>query len=163
MIFSGHVNLKQRKALCKNGKKVYQQLISIFTPNLEIVSSQNNAIAKLNIIRIILKKHKTNMKMLWTGIKSIINLKAKHQLSPISHLKSNDLCVTDPVKIFNHYFVNVGSNIDKKIPRTKKSPLDYLKKIISNSLFYHLLPPKKQKLLFNPKMLKRLLAATLFL
>ena len=78
------------------------------------------------------------MKMLWTGIKSIINLKAKHQLSHISHLKSNGSQVTDPVEmanLFNNYFVNVGSNIDKKIPRTKKSPLDYLKKRISNSLF----------------------------
>ena len=44
----------------------------------------------------------------------------------------------DPVKmanIFNHYFVNVGSNIDKSIPRTKKSPTDYLKNRNSNSLF----------------------------
>ena len=84
------------------------------------------------------ENHKTNMKMLWTGIESIIHLKAKHQLSHISHLKSNDSRVTDPVEManhFNYYFVNVGSNIDKKIPRTKKSPLDYLKKRISNSLF----------------------------
>ena len=36
--------------------------------------------------------------------------------------------------LFNNYFVNVGSNIDKKIPITKKSPLDYVKKRISNSL-----------------------------
>ena len=62
------------------------------------------------------EKHKTNMKLLCTGIESIINLKAKHQLSHISHLKSNDLCVTNLVEmanLFNNYFVNVGSNIEK--------------------------------------------------
>ena len=76
--------------------------------------------------------------MLWTGIESIINLKAKHQLSHISHLKSNDSRVTDPfemINLFNRYFVNVGSNIDKKTPRTKKSHFNYLKKRFSNSLF----------------------------
>ena len=37
--------------------------------------------------------------------------------------------------IFNHYFVNVGSCIDKSIPRTKKSPMDYLKSRNPNSMF----------------------------
>ena len=86
------------------------------------------------------------MKMLWTSIKSIVYLKAKHQFSHISHLKSNDSRVTDPVEmtnLFNHYFVNVGSNIDKKIQRTKKSPLDYLKKRISNSQFLSPATPEK--------------------
>ena len=92
------------------------------------------------------EKHKTNMKMLWTSIKSIISLKAKHQLSHISHLKSNDSRVTDPAEmanLVNHYFVNVGSNIDKKIPRTKKSPLDCLKRKFQTLCFYHLLPLRK--------------------
>ena len=51
------------------------------------------------------EKHKTKMKMLWTGIKSIVNLKAKRQLSHVSYLKSNDSQVIDPVEmanLFNH-------------------------------------------------------------
>ena len=43
----------------------------------------------------------------------------------------------DPVKmanLFDTYFVNVGSNIDKTIPRTTKSPTDYLKDRISQSM-----------------------------
>ena len=82
--------------------------------------------------------HKTNMKMLWSGIKSIVNMKAKNELSQISHLLNNGKRIDDPVKmanIFHHYFVNAGSNIDKSIPRTKKSPTDYLKNRNSNSLF----------------------------
>ena len=41
------------------------------------------------------------MKKLWTGIKSIVNVKAKNQLSQISHLTDNDVRMTDPVKMAN--------------------------------------------------------------
>ena len=84
------------------------------------------------------EKNKTNMKKLWTGIKSIVNVKAKNQLSQISHLTDNGVRVTDPVKManmFNQYFVNVGSNIDKSITRTRKSPLDFLRNRNVNSMF----------------------------
>ena len=77
---------------------------------------------------------KTNMKMLWTGIRSIVNVKVKTQFSNISHLLDNGTRVNDPVKmanLFNNYFVNVDLNIDKTIPRTTKSPTDYLKDRIS--------------------------------
>ena len=46
--------------------------------------------------------------------------------------------------IFDHYFVNVGSCIDKSIPRTKKSPMDYLKSSNPNSLL--LAPVKEQEI-----------------
>ena len=85
--------------------------------------------------------------MLWSGIKSIVNMKTKSQLSQISHLPDNGKRIDDPVKmanIFNHYFVIVGSNIDKSIPRTKKSPTDYLKNRNSYSLF--LTPATEQEI-----------------
>ena len=84
------------------------------------------------------EKHKTNMKMLWHGIRSIVNTSNKNQASHISQLNVNGKLISDPVimtNIFNKYFVNVGCNIDKSIPRTKKSALDYLKKRNPNSLF----------------------------
>ena len=46
--------------------------------------------------------------------------------------------VDDPVKManmFNNYFVNVGGNADKSIPRIRKSPMDYLLNRIPNSIF----------------------------
>ena len=64
------------------------------------------------------------MKKLWTGIKSIVNVKAKNQLSQISHLTDNDVCVTDPVKManmFNQYFV--------KLVLTLKNPLQGLENL----------------------------------
>ena len=78
------------------------------------------------------------MKILWSGIRSIVNLKTKSQLSPISHLLETGKQVDDPVKManmFDNYFTNVGGNIDKSIPRTRKSPVDYLLNKIPNSVF----------------------------
>ena len=76
--------------------------------------------------------------MLWTGIRSIVDVKVKTQLSNISHLLDNGTRVNDPVKManfFNKYFVNVDSDIDKTIPSTTKSPTEYLKDRISQSMF----------------------------
>ena len=87
--------------------------------------------------------HKTNMRMLWTGIKSIVNTKSKNQSSQISHVTDNEKRIDDPVKmanIFYHYFVNIGSCI----PTTKKSPMDYLKSLNPNSMF--LAPVSEQEI-----------------
>ena len=74
-------------------------------------------------------EHKSNMKILWKGIKSIISIKPGNA-ETISCLKDEDgTKVNDPVIManeFNNYFINVASGITKKIPRTPKSPLDYL-------------------------------------
>ena len=70
-------------------------------------------------------EHKSNMKMLWKGIKSIISLKPGN-VDSISYLKEEDgLKICDPIKIankFNDYFTTVASSITRKIPRTPKSP-----------------------------------------
>ena len=74
------------------------------------------------------EKYKTNMKMQWSGIRSIVNAKKNSNISHMSHLLINDSRVSDPTKmanIFNQYFVNVGIKVDKSIPRTKKPPLSY--------------------------------------
>ena len=102
-----------------------------------VVSEQRKS--KIRYFQNYFKKNKTNMKMLFTSIRSVVNVKVKTQFSNISHLLDNDRTrVNDPVKmanLFNKYFVNVGSNIDKTIPRTTKSPTEYLKDRISQSVF----------------------------
>ena len=69
------------------------------------------------------------MKKLWTGIKSIISHKPSIS-SSINRIKDKDGSVTsDSCKIsnnFNDFFVNVADEIRKTIPKTQKSPLDYL-------------------------------------
>ena len=86
------------------------------------------------------------MKMLWTGIKSIVNVKAKNHISQISHLLDNGSQVNDPVKMANilkKIFVSVGPNVNKSISRTKKSPLDFLKDRNPNSMFLAPVTPQE--------------------
>ena len=61
-------------------------------------------------------EHKSNMKMLWNGIKSIITLKSGN-VGSISYLKEEDCSkICDPVIIankFNEYFTTVATIADK--------------------------------------------------
>ena len=67
------------------------------------------------------------MKMLWSGIRLVINIK-QSTLSGIPQLIVDSNKITEPKEIasaLNKYFVNVPQQINKNIPRTKKSPMDY--------------------------------------
>ena len=67
------------------------------------------------------------MKMLWSGIRSIINIK-NNKFHNISQIVQNGVAINDPketAKVFNHYFTNIASKFDSEIPRTRKSLLDY--------------------------------------
>ena len=79
-----------------------------------------------------------NMKKLWSGIKTIISHKSSSS-SAINKIKDKDGRVTsDPSQmsnIFNDFYVNIANEITKTIPLTPKSPLDYLTKRVSNSLY----------------------------
>ena len=64
------------------------------------------------------------MKMLLTGIRSIINIKSQN-FCDISQLVQNDKTVQNPkdiANIFNQYFVNFCGKIDAEIPITMKFP-----------------------------------------
>ena len=67
----------------------------------------------------------------------IINIKSK-QFYNISQLVQNDEIVQNSkeiTNIFNNYFVNIAGKIDSEIPRTRKSPLDYLGEKLEKSFF----------------------------
>ena len=62
--------------------------------------------------------HKSNMKMLWSGICCIINVTSNVGIS-ISSLDQNGAKVEEPrtmANIFNNVFVNTAHKIYKKIP-----------------------------------------------
>ena len=73
--------------------------------------------------------HRSNMKQLWSGIKSIITTKIEsHHL--ISQIRVENVDNDDPkiiVDKFNNFFVNVAESVQKSIPNTPKSHRDYLK------------------------------------
>ena len=83
-------------------------------------------------------EHQSNMMRLWTGIKSIINIKSK-QFYNISWLVQNGEIFQNSkeiANIFNNYFVNIAGKIDSEIPRTKKSLLDYLGDKLENHFYF---------------------------
>ena len=85
------------------------------------------------------------MKMLWSGIQSIINLRQNDSPS-FSQLIVDGKKVNDPKSIantLNHYFANVLKQVNKDIPRTRQCPLDYLSNPVENSLFLKPTDPKE--------------------
>ena len=85
------------------------------------------------------QKNSNNMKQLWSGIKSVISIRKSSNVNVISKLKdSNGNITSDPAviaNIFNKFFVNVSHNITKNIPRSDKSPVDFMRNRIGNSFF----------------------------
>ena len=84
-------------------------------------------------------KNSNSMKQLWSGIKSVINIRQSSNINVISKLKdSNGNISSDPAvvaNIFNKFFVNVSHNITKTIPRFNKSPVDFMGDRTGNSFF----------------------------
>ena len=81
--------------------------------------------------------HKNNMKKLWSGIRSIINVSSKSGYC-ISQLIQDGKEIDDPKKmanIFNKFFVNVSQKVTSGISRTRKCPLDYRKQRNDRLLF----------------------------
>ena len=90
------------------------------------------------------------MKKLWSGIRSIVNISDKTGVN-ISHLLQDGKAIDDPQKmanIFNNFFVNVSKKIST-IPRTRKSPLDYLKHSNDKSFFLSSVAPEEVECLIN--------------
>ena len=92
-------------------------------------------------------KHKTAS--LWKGIRSIVNIN-KTSRKDTTLMNDNGINVSDPKKIaelFNKYFVNVGTNIDHKIPKPLKHFKDYMTKLKVNKTFF--LTPATPEELFD--------------
>ena len=75
---------------------------------------------KTEYYKIYFEKNIKKTKALWEGIRSLVYIKPSNK-SDISILDTNGDTITDPLKIsncFNKYFVNVGSDIENKIPKS---------------------------------------------
>ena len=87
------------------------------------------------------QQNSNNMKKLWSGIKSVVSIKKSSNLNVINKLKdSNGNITSDPVVIagiFNKFFVNVSHDITKNIPRSNKSPVDFMGDRVGNSFLLH--------------------------
>ena len=70
------------------------------------------------------------MKQLWSGIKSVISFRNSSNMNVINKLEDpNGNITSDPAvvaNIFNRFFVNVSHDITQNIPRSNKSPMDFM-------------------------------------
>ena len=103
------------------------------------------------------------MNRLWSAIKSIISNKGCAS-SSITKIKNNGVESSDPTEIpnvLNNYLVKTAENLSNTVPKTPKSPLDYLiQKIPRQCLFTQSL---KQKLRIQLVLIqKNLLVLTVF-
>ena len=76
------------------------------------------------------EQNKKDSKTIWQGIHEING-------SNVSAIISDDNTITNPIEIaqnFNNFFTSIGTNLQKKIPPTKKKFTDYLKKPNSENL-----------------------------
>ena len=93
---------------------------------------------KTEYYKIYFEKNIKKTKALWKGIRSLVYIKPSNK-SDISIIDTNRDTITDPLKIsncFNKYFVNVGSDIENKIPKSNVPHTDYLNRICINKSFY---------------------------
>ena len=82
-------------------------------------------------------ENKSNMKLLWQGIKNVMKVNGnEHSICKL--IDKNGCKITDPDKIannFNNYFLNVANKITSNIPRNPNSALRHLNAPNNNSFF----------------------------
>ena len=123
---------KYRKSNDQSDKELYKKFRNQVSKSLR----ENKAKYFYNYFQ----QNRKNMKELWSGIKSVISIKKSSNINVINKLKdSNGNITSDPAviaNVFNKFFVNVSHNITKNIPRSTKSPLDFMGDKIESSFLY---------------------------
>ena len=125
------------KLLCKLNRNFSQNTEYLYKKFRNRIVSELRS-SKIKYYNQYFTDHKSNMKKLWSGIKSIINIK-NNGLHTISQIVHNGQVINKPTEmanVFNHYFVNIASKIDDGISQTRKSPLDYLGRKSEFSSFF---------------------------
>ena len=79
-----------------------------------------------------------NIKATWDMIKFLTSQKQMHHQNTIKKLIYNNLEYSeagDIAELFNQYFSNIATDLDREIPHSTMDPLQFLAPPISNSLF----------------------------
>lgn len=79
------------------------------------------------------------MKHLWSGYKSVLNIRKSSNINVINKLMGSNGNITSDsaviVNIFNKFFASFSHDITKNLPRPNKSPLHFMGERISNSFY----------------------------
>ena len=84
--------------------------------------------AKKEYFNAFFQENKNNIKETWNGIRNLINLSKKSTKS-INKLVDNGKEVTNPIEmadIINNFYINIGKNVEEKIPKANKTFFHYL-------------------------------------
>ena len=78
--------------------------------------------SKQNYYAAYFKENQSNMKKTWDGIRNLINISAKKMPPPTNIVYKNNLHTSDKEmgESLNDFLVNIGSNVEAKIPPSKK-------------------------------------------
>ena len=130
-----HLRDRLLRNLAKNNDQSLKDLYKKFRNRV----SESLRESKASYFHNFFQKNSNNMKQLWPGIKSVISIRQSSNVNVISKLKDpNGNVTSDPAviaNVFNKFFVNVSHNITKNIPRSKKSPVDFMGSRIGSSFF----------------------------
>ena len=81
-------------------------------------------------------RYKSDMKKSWNVMKSIINRNKVHiYQTKFKHNGGEILDGNDISNKFNDFFINIGPTLANAIPHTSKSPLNYLRGSVSETIF----------------------------
>ena len=84
--------------------------------------------------------NKTNLRNIWRGIKQIMNLKPMGGSGFPSQIIKGETALTDSKTIaseFNTVLANIGNNLATTIPSANVSPMDFMTKRLSHSVFLY--------------------------
>ena len=83
------------------------------------------------------EQHKSNVKKTWEGIRNIVNVSKKSNVSPSQLLYKNELHTSNNgmANAMNDFFVNIGNTVEDKIPRVERDFSSYLNDPNVKSIF----------------------------
>ena len=117
--------------------------------------NKTRRIIKIRYYDELFKSNKNNIKQTWVELKKIIGRQTKEHILPKS-FTLNNMKLTDKTEIaesFNNYFVNIGKNIQNKIPTQNETFEYYMDQNINSNIF--LTPTDPINLIDTAKKLKK--------
>ena len=82
--------------------------------------------------------NRNNIRKTWSIIETITDKNKGDQSKQTKFMLADGSVADDKLAVaekFNDFFLNVGPNLAKKIPEQKQTPLDFLKTMMSNSIY----------------------------
>ena len=136
------------KISMKKRDKLYKQMLKVKNKQQKLIKHESYKKYRNKITKLIrqskqiyyqhhFEQNKKDSKTIWQGIHEIISSTKNKKGGNVSVIIADARTITDPIEIaenFNNFFTSIGTNLTKKIPPTKKTFTDYLKKPNSENL-----------------------------